>query len=157
LVRAEAIGRWLENTLLVSLFGALMLIAVTQIALRNVWSAGLPWADGLTRVGVLWIAVLGAVAASRDGKHIAINLAPRVLPAIWERRALVLVELFTAGVASLMAWHSWVFVRDSREFGDTMLGDFPAWVFQSVLPIGFALIAYRYLLRAVGRIGSTIA
>jgi TRAP-type C4-dicarboxylate transport system permease small subunit len=152
LTRAEAIGRWLENALLVTLFAALMLLAVTQIALRNVWSAGLPWADGLIRIGVLWIAILGAVAASRDGKHIAINLAPRLLPAHWGRRVLIVVEAFTAVVAAIMAWHAWAFVRDSRAFGDVMLGDWPAWVFQAVLPIGFGLVAYRYLLRAFGRI-----
>jgi TRAP-type C4-dicarboxylate transport system permease small subunit len=151
-MRAEAIGRWLENALLVTLFAGLMLLAVTQIAMRNVWSAGLPWADGMIRIGVLWIAILGAVAASRDGKHIAIDLAPRLLPARWVGRVLVIAEAFTAAVAATMAWYAWAFVHDSRTFGDVMLGGWPAWLFQAVLPIGFALIAYRYLLRAFGRI-----
>jgi TRAP-type C4-dicarboxylate transport system permease small subunit len=34
----------------------------------------------------------------------------------------------------------------SREFGDQLLGGVPAWMLQLVLPIGFALIAYRYAL-----------
>jgi TRAP-type C4-dicarboxylate transport system permease small subunit len=104
----------------------------------------------------LWIAILGAVAASRDGKQIAINLAPRLLPAHWSRRVLIVVEAFTAAVAAIMAWYAWTFVRDSRAFGDVMLGDWPAWVFQAILPIGFALIAYRYLLRAFGRLAGEI-
>jgi TRAP-type C4-dicarboxylate transport system permease small subunit len=28
-----------------------------------------------------------------------------------------------------------------------MLGEWPAWVLQLILPIGFALIAYRYVVR----------
>lgn len=152
LVRAEAIGRWLENAMLVALFSGLMLLAVAQILLRNGLSIGLPWADGVIRVTVLWLAVIGAVAASRDEKHIAINLAQRVLPQGFRRPASMLVEAFTATVCAWLAWYSWVFVRDSRDFGDLLFGDWPAWIFQLVLPAGFALIGYRYALRSLSRI-----
>jgi TRAP-type C4-dicarboxylate transport system permease small subunit len=151
-MRAEAVGRWLENALLVGLFGGLMILAVTQIVLRNGLSMGLPWADGLIRVAVLWLAVLGAIAASRDQKHIAINLSQRLLPAGARRPALILVEAFTAIVCGWLAWYSWVFVRDSRTFGDLLFGDWPAWIFQAILPVGFALMAYRYGLRSLGRL-----
>jgi TRAP-type C4-dicarboxylate transport system permease small subunit len=152
LLRAEAFGRWVENALLVALFAGLMVLAVTQIFLRNVMSLGLPWADGMIRIAVLWLAVLGAVAASRDRKHIAINLSQRVLPANWQRPILIVVEAFTAAVCGWLAWYSWVFVRDSRAFGDLLFGDWPAWMFQVILPVGFALIAYRYAMRMLGRL-----
>jgi TRAP-type C4-dicarboxylate transport system permease small subunit len=51
-------------------------------------------------------------------------------------------------VCGLLAWFSLRFVRDSREFGDVLLGDLPAWWFQLILPVGFGLIAYRYGVRA---------
>jgi len=148
--RADAIGRWAENVLLTLLLASLMLLAVAQIVLRNAFSIGLIWADGFNRVTVLWIAVLGAIAAARDHKHIGINLARRVLPGAWMRPAEVVVDLFAAGVVATLAYYSWRFVRDSREFGDVLLGTWPAWVFEAVLPVGFALIAYRYVLRALG-------
>jgi TRAP-type C4-dicarboxylate transport system permease small subunit len=152
LQRAEALGRWLENALLLGLFSGLLALAVTQIFLRNVLSIGLPWADGLIRVAVLWIAVVGAIAASRDQKHIAINLSQRYLPARARRAVLILVEAFTAAVCGWLAWYSWVFVSDSRAFGDLLFGDWPAWIFQAILPVGFTLIGYRYGLRSLGRI-----
>ena len=34
--------------------------------------------------------------------------------------------------------------------GDVLLGGVPAWILQSVLPIGFALMAWRYALQALG-------
>ena len=151
LLRAEAFGRWFENALLVTVFAGLMVLAVAQIFLRNVMSLGLPWADGLIRIAVLWLAMLGAIAASRDRKHIAINLSQRVFPATWQRPILIVVESFTAGVCGWLAWYSWSFVRDSRAFGDLLFGDWPAWAFQSILPVGFALIAYRYAARVLGR------
>ena len=152
LTRAEAAGRWLENALLVTLFVGLAALAVTQIALRNFFSLGLPWADGLIRLAVLWIAVLGAVAAGRDGKHIAIDLTQRFLPAAWHARTATLTEAFTAAVCGLLTFHSWIFVRDSWQFGDALLGDWPAWAFQAILPAGFALLTYRYGLRCVARL-----
>ena len=152
LSRAEAAARWLENALLVVLFGGLMLVSVGQIALRNLFSAGLPWADGLGRLAVLWIAVIGAVAAARDRKHISIDLAQRFLPPGWRRATLAVAEAFAAAVCGFMAFYAWRFVADSREFGDTMLGDWPAWAFQLVLPVGFAIVAYHYTLRCLGRL-----
>ena len=151
-MRAEAAGRWLENAFLVTLFGGLMLLSVAQIAMRNVWSAGLPWADGLTRLAVLWLALIGAVAAARDRKHISIDLARRLLAPGWRRAALAVADAFAAAVCGFMTFYAWRFVSESREFGDTMLGDWPAWIFQLVLPVGFAIIAYRYALRSIGRI-----
>ncbi len=152
LVRAEKLGRGLENALLIVLFGGLSTLAFAQIVLRNVFSIGLPWADGIIRLAVLWLAVIAAIAASRDGKHIAINLAERLLPDRLARPVEALVDLFTAAVAALLAWYSWSFVRDSRAFEDVLLGTWPAWIFQSILPIGFALVCYRYALRFVAQL-----
>ena len=56
---AGALGR-LEDALLVALLGVLLLLASTQILLRNLFDAGLTWADPLLRVLVLWLGLLGA-------------------------------------------------------------------------------------------------
>ena len=148
----EAAGKWLEDALLVGLFAALTLLAVAQIVLRNIGSAGFLWSDGLVRVLVLWIALLGAVAASRDRKHIAIDLARRLLPPSFRRTLSIVVAAFTATVCGFLSYYSWVFVSDSRGFGDTLLGDWPAWIIQLILPVGFALISYRYALECLRRI-----
>ncbi|HEX5420860.1 MAG TPA: TRAP transporter small permease [Gammaproteobacteria bacterium] len=145
---ADRLGRRLENTLLVVFLTALVVIASGQILLRNAFSLALPWSDGAVRVGVLWIALLGAVAASRDHKHIAIEVAAGLLPQGWQKPAAVLRHLITAAICALLAWFSWQFVADSRSYGDR-LGSWPAWWFQLILPIGFALISYRYAVRSV--------
>ena len=43
--------------------------------LRNFFSIGFAWGDGLTRLAVLWLGLLGALAASRDGRHITMGAA----------------------------------------------------------------------------------
>lgn len=152
LERAESLGLWLENALLTFLLVALIAVAASQIVLRNAFSIGFAWADGLTRIIVLWLAVVGAVAATREGRHISINLAARFLPEGLRRLTAAVVSFFAAGVAALLAWHAGRFVADSRAYGDVMLGDWPAWLFQLVLPIGFALMAYRFLLSGFKRL-----
>ena len=143
--RAERLGRWVENTLLAVVLFAMIGLAAAQVLLRSVFGGGLAWADEALRLLVLWAAMLGAIAASRDNVHLRIDLLSRFLPVAWRRSTAVLVDLFAATVSAILAWYSWSFVAQSREFGDQVLGTWPAWAFQAILPAAFALIAYRYL------------
>jgi TRAP-type C4-dicarboxylate transport system permease small subunit len=148
LERVERWSRALENGLIVLLLALLILLSSYQIVLRNAFSASLSWGDELVRLQVLWLVLLGAVAASRDGRQLRIDVLSRLLPErlIWLADSIA--AAFTAGICSLLTWQSWRFVEDSRNFGDRLLGDWPAWVFQLILPVGFAIIAYRYAVRA---------
>lgn len=143
--RAERLGRWLENALLASVLFLMIGLAVAQVFMRGVLGSGLPWADEALRLLVLWAAMLGAIAASRDNVHLRIDLLSRFLPVPLRRVTAVVVDLFAAGVSAVLAWQSWRFMAESREFGDQVLGTVPAWTVQLILPTAFGLIGYRYL------------
>jgi len=149
LARLERLGRFVENGALVVLLGTMIVLAASQIILRNFFDTGFVWADEFLRLCLLWTAMFGAVAASRDNKQISIDVLSRFLKGRWNAAASLLVQAFTSGITAIIAWHSFRFVRDSRQFEDVLLGDWPAWIFQLVLPLAFALIAYRYLLFAM--------
>ncbi len=70
----------LEDGLLVGLLLALVFVAVMQIVLRNGFDGGFLWADAFLRVLVLWIGLAGAMAASREHRHISIDILGRFLP-----------------------------------------------------------------------------
>ena len=55
-------------------------------------------------------------------------------------------------MSAALAWASWAFVSDSREFGDTLLGDVPAWWLQAIMPVAFALMAWQFLMQSVRRL-----
>ena len=110
---------------------------------------GFPWTDGAIRLAVLWLGLVGGIAASRDRKQIAIDIVTRALPVKVKRITDIIAHVFTASVTGLLAWYSLRFVQDSYAFGDTLLSDWPAWIFQLILPIGFAMICFRYVLRAL--------
>lgn len=139
------LGKAAEDAALVLLLGAMILLATTQIIMRNGFDAGFIWADETLRLMVLWLAMAGAVAASRADKHISIDVLSRFLPLRGRALARIVTNLFTSGICGLLAWHSWRFVSQSREFEDTLLGNMPAWWFQVVMPVAFALMSWRYL------------
>lgn len=155
LKRLEKAGKIAEDAILVLILGSMILLAAGQIILRNFFDFGIIWGDELLRLLVLWLAVAGAVAASRSNKHINIDVLNRFLP---DRAALavrIVVHLFTAVVCGVVAWFSLAFVQTSREFEDVLLGNVPAWILQAVLPVGFGLISWRYIvftLRALPRL-----
>lgn len=146
LERLRRYGCLVEEALLIALLLSMIVLSVLQILLRNVFETGLFWADGLLRIEVLWLALLGAVVASREDRHITVDLFTRYVPPRLRLALRVLTDLFTAGVCALFAWSAWRFVRVEQEFGSTLLGRYPAWIFQAIIPVGFAVIAYRYTL-----------
>jgi TRAP-type C4-dicarboxylate transport system permease small subunit len=147
--RLERVGRMAEDAVLVILLGGMVLLAAGQIILRNFFSIGFIWSDEALRLLVLWVAVAGAVAASRSDKHINIAVLDRFLPGRLAAVKNLLVHAFTASISGIVAWQGWLFVRTSREFGDVLMGGVPAWLLQLVLPVGFGLICYRYALFTV--------
>jgi TRAP-type C4-dicarboxylate transport system permease small subunit len=150
--RLERFGRALETWLIVLLLGGLVALSSLQIVLRNFFSIGFTWTDGLIRLIVLWLALVGALAASREGRHITMNALTRWLPPRF-----AIIAAFTADFAAMLvsgslAWFALSFVRDSREFGDTLLGDVPAWWLQSPMPVLFALMALAFARSAARRV-----
>ncbi|MGD8384462.1 MAG: TRAP transporter small permease subunit [Lysobacterales bacterium] len=152
LQRLEKFGALLEDILLVAILSAMILIAGSQIILRDVFDRGLIWGDGLLRIMVLWIAVGGGLAASRAEKHLSIGVLGHLLSAKWKLRSGIITNLFTAFICALLCWFSIQFVRSTRTFGDVVLNQVPAWYLQLVLPVGFGLISWRYLVHAIHKL-----
>ena len=136
-----------EDAALALLLTGLIVLASLQIVLRNFFDAGIAWAEPVLRLMVLWLGLLGAMAASRSDRHVSIDALSRVLPPRGRRLAHLLTSAFTAGVAGLLAFHSARFVLDEREFGTIAFAGLPAWIAELVLPFAFGVIALRHAMR----------
>jgi len=145
LSRLDRIGRFAENAALVTLLSAMMVLAVGQIVLREVFSTGFVWADELIKLMVLWLAMVGSIAAARDNRHIRIDALSHILPETAIKLTRVLVDVFAAAVCGIIAWHTYRYLQLEIEFDDSVLIDTPAWVAHLIVPLAFALIAYRFL------------
>ncbi|MDH4048286.1 MAG: TRAP transporter small permease [Gammaproteobacteria bacterium] len=147
--RLERWGTAIENGSLVVLLSAMMLLAVGQIVMRIFFSFGFVWADELLKLMVLWIALIASVAASRNDRHLRIDVLSHFVPQRYARIPRIVVDLFASVMCGLLAWQSYRFVQLSIEFEETVLVDIPAWFVHGIAPVAFALMCYRFLLASV--------
>lgn len=135
----------LIDGLLCILLLAMIFLACLQIGLRTFFSSGLLWADPLLRHLVIWCGMFGAVVATRERKHIAIDVlgylaAEQIKPWIG-----LLVDLFSSSVAAALTWAAILFVRNEFSFGSLPLLHIPSWIWALIFPVGFALITLHFL------------
>jgi TRAP-type C4-dicarboxylate transport system permease small subunit len=147
LARLIRVVTWSENALLIAMLALMVALAAAQILLRNFLDFSITGADQLVRLAVLWVALLGAIAASRDGKHIHVDAVVRWLPGRARAGAMALTDLFTLSVCLVLAWQALRFMQSARDSGEMAFGALPVWVAEIILPLGFLLIALRYALR----------
>jgi TRAP-type C4-dicarboxylate transport system permease small subunit len=122
-------------------------LAAAQIFFRNFLDMSIFGADQMLRLLVLWVAFLGAISASREGKHIHVDAIARWLPDRIKPAVVAVTDLFTLSVCLVLAWQALRFMQSARESGEMAFGSLPVWVAELILPLGFTLIALRYGLR----------
>lgn len=147
LSRLDTAGRYAENAALVVLLGGLMLLAVGQIVMREVFETGFVWADEAVKLMVLWLAMVGSIAAARDDRHIRIDALSHVLPDVAVRLIRILVDGFAAIVCAVIAWQAYRYLQLEIEFEDSVLIDVPAWIAHVIVPLSFLLVSYRFVVQ----------
>ena len=138
-----------EEGFILLLLSAMILLAATQIALRNLWESGIAWGDPLLRVLVLWVGMFGAMLASRNNQHIRIDVLSHYLSPQWQRYSNLLTQLFSSVICTLLAWHSARFVYFEWQDGAELFSGVPVWLAESILPLGFGVMTLRFLLTAL--------
>ncbi|MBT8090158.1 MAG: TRAP transporter small permease [Gammaproteobacteria bacterium] len=156
LERLERAGRFLETAALVMLFSAMMLLAVGQIILREIFNTGFVWADELIKLMVLWLAMVGSIAAARENRHIRIDALSHVLPELGIQVIRIIVDLFAGFVCGVIAWQAWLYLQVEIEYADTVLVNIPAWIAHSIMPAAFLLISFRFVVLVVKQIGAIV-
>ena len=144
--------RWvdrLERLVLAGLVMGMVGLSAVQILLRNVWHTGLNWAEPLLGMALLWLTMLGALAAAGLGRHLSIDLAAALLPrraAVWAGRV---TSVFAAVVCGLLAWAAGRYLGFQREMDATDLLGWPIWKYYGIIPVAFWLMVFRFAVRAV--------
>lgn len=136
----------IEDWFLIVLLSIMVILAVAQIFYRNIFDAGLVWADPLLRVLVLWVALSGAVIATRTDNHIRIDYFTRYFSEKFCACIQRLVYAFAIFICGFIAWHAARFVISEYEYGTIAFSNVPAWVTALIIPIGFFLMALRYFI-----------
>jgi C4-dicarboxylate transporter DctQ subunit len=148
----EALNSWIariETGIIVITLTGMILLAFLQVLLRNFFDQGLLWGDILLRHLVLWVGFIGASLATREEKHISIDLFSRFLNPRGKNIAGLITNLFSIFVGYLLTDASWSFVMEEKTAGTTIFNDIPGWYFQIIIPVGFGLITFRFFVLAI--------
>lgn len=138
---------WVEKLVVVLLVTVLVGLPLTQVILRIVGEGGLAWGHELVRLLVMWLAFLGATLATRERRHITIDLLDRAITP----RVKAVFNLITQAVAAMvllyLARTAWTFVGLQHEMGDKspVLG-IPEWLAVSIFPVALGVMSWRFVL-----------
>jgi TRAP-type C4-dicarboxylate transport system permease small subunit len=144
IVRLIRLINTIEDWLLVGMLAVMVTLAVTQIIYRNIAGGGVVWIDPMLRTLVLWVALSGAVIASRNDNHIRIDFFAKYVSGKYYIHIKRLVHFYCALVCGFVAWHSVGFVQMEYEFATIAFAGIPAWVTELIIPIAFGMMSVRY-------------
>jgi TRAP-type C4-dicarboxylate transport system permease small subunit len=135
-----------EDALLVLLLSTMIVLASTQIILRNLLDSGFVWIDPLLRVLVLWLGLIGATVATRNNRHIRIDLLTKFFKRNTHRLIQSIIGQISAWTCLVIAWYGFKWIQMDYVDGLTSFVGVPAWTLEVIIPTTFALIGLRYLI-----------
>ncbi len=150
--RLDTAAARLEEWILIIVVMSMVLFSFLQVVLRNVLSEGILGGDIVLRHLVLWVGFIGASLATRSERHINIDVFSRFLKGRAKLVGGIVVNLFSALIAYFLTSASISFVLMEREYQTVLFGTVESWYFQIIIPIGFAIITFRFLILTLDRL-----
>ena len=141
-----------ENIILVILLLTMVILSFSLVILRNFFDTGISGADELLRHLVLLVAFFGASQAARLEKHINVDVLTNLFKHSAKPYVRIIVNGVSLAITAFLAHAAWEFVMIERSFGSQEIFGITTWVFQLVIPVGFFLIGYRFLLHFLDEI-----
>ncbi len=136
----------LEEGLMATLLALMTLLTFVQVVLRYAFNSGLVWSVEATTYSFAALVLIGMSYGVRTQTHIAVDLLTNRLPPRIKRYVALLAIALCLVYAGLMLYGATVFVDRLYILGN-MARDVPApkWLLTLVMPVGFALLAFRFL------------
>ncbi|MDF2466703.1 MAG: transporter small permease [Ramlibacter sp.] len=140
--------RWLEHLeegLVIFLMAAMTLVTFMQVVARYVFNYSFVWALELTGVMFAWLIFIGMSYGVRVGAHIGVDI---VVKSLGPRAARIVGSLAAAlciVYALIVTWGGYQYVSKMHDVG-ILMQDMPVqqWIPRLVIPLGFALLAFRF-------------
>ncbi len=151
----EKISR-VEQVLVTILLTMMILMAFSQIVLRNFFDTGISWGDSLVRYLVVWVGFIGAAIATREGKHINIDVVSRWLTGPESNYIRLISHFFSAVVCGLLTLAAVRFILFEAQMGSTVFFKLPVWVPEIVIPVTFGLMTLRFAVRFIREYASIL-
>ena len=121
-----------------------VLLAFINVVLRYGFDMSLTWAAELTNYLFIWAALFGAAYGFKQGAHISVSLIIEKFPPAVTKGFLMFANLVSIIYLALISYFGYQLVLMLVDFGEISIDlEIPLWIPHLVLPIAFALAAYR--------------
>ncbi len=138
-----------ENFLVISFLSSILIIAMIQIVLRNFFDSGLIWGDSLLSILVLWLGLTGSIVASRQNKHINIDVLSHYFPTEYKKLIKTAGSIFAAVICLIISYYSFIFIQGEYELNEMAFSKVPVWLTESIIPVAFFIMGLRYILQSL--------
>lgn len=134
----------LEQGLLAVFLSLMVIVAFLQIVLRNFLATGFSWGDEVVRYCVIWVGFLGAALATKEGKHISMDVVSRWLSKKHQGAVQATAHTVSAFISAALTVAAVKFVRMEAQLGAKTFLGLAAWIVQLIIPVTFAIMTLRY-------------
>lgn len=135
-----------EESFLSLLMVSMTLLVFAEVVLRFGFNTGIHWAQEVTLLIAAWFVLYGASYGVKVGAHIGVDVFVKLLPSPIHRFLTLLAIVLALVYCGMFLYGSWIYLAKMKMIG-IELEDLPVpkWIPMSVLVIGFALLALRFL------------
>jgi TRAP-type C4-dicarboxylate transport system permease small subunit len=131
---------------------AMVGLAFLQIVLRIFFNSGIIWGDVALRHLVLWVGLLGATVATRESRHIRIDVLSQLLTGKGKTLLNILIDFFSAAICVFLVYGSLKFVWDEFLAKTTTSLQIPGWVIGVIFPLAFSVITIHFALNGLAKL-----
>ncbi len=136
---------FIEEMLLAALLAAMVVLSFVQVVLRYGFNIGITWALEAITYMFAWMVLLGMSYCVKTGSHLGVDVFVKSLPARGYWTASVLGGLLCMLYASILLVGAWTYVDRMYLVGvEAESFAVPKWLILTALPIGFALLIFRF-------------
>lgn len=127
------------------IFMVLMSICtVGNVIARYVFNCPIAWAEEFARYAFVWVVFLGAVACTKQKRHIIIDAVIGTLPRRVRSAVRAFADLLIMGLMVALVYYGWIFTSMSTE--PTSMLEIPQYLIYVVVPLS-ALLVLLYTVR----------
>jgi tripartite ATP-independent transporter DctM subunit len=133
-----------ENAFTPVLLVLITLLLLVAIVTRLLGVSGIRASGDYVRHLVLWISFAGAIITTRERSHLSLSIGVERIPARARRWVVTLTSIVASAVCTTLAVSSLSFILEGFD-RSSRVGLVPVRVATAIMPIGFAIMAVRFI------------
>ena len=134
---------------------AFMVVTICYDAImRYLFTAPTSWSLEVNTFLIIYVAIMVAADVQRTDSHIRISFFADMMGETGKRVNRIIIGIFGAGFAGIIAWRGFLMTYQAWEYGERVSSSFgtPMVYPYAMLPLGFGLLAIRFLLNILDAI-----